>query len=158
MAASKVGMPTRMANAPVVEIRDENDRPVEGAAVEFRLPVTGAGATFEGGQTVQKTVTDYRGQAGVRGYAINDQPGRFVIEITALYQGRTGRFAMTQVNSADQLPPELGGPAKRSSAWKWILLGVAAGAGAGAGIYFATRSNPGPISVGTGPVTIGGPR
>jgi hypothetical protein len=148
----------RTATAPVVEVRDENDRPVEGAAVEFKLPASGPGATFEGGQTIQKAVTDYRGQAGAKGYTINDQPGRFIIDISAAYQGSTGRFVMTQVNSTGPLPPEFGGPAKRSSAWKWILLGAGAAAGAGLGIYFGTHSDPGPISVGTGPVTIGGPR
>lgn len=150
-------IPIRTGTAPVIEVRDELDRPLEGAAVTFNIVAAGAGATFEGGQSTQSALTDYRGQAGVRGYAINDKPGRFTIEVTATFAGRTARATITQVNSIDRLPPELGG-ARRSRTKTWILLGIAAAAGAGAGIYFATRSSNTPISVGIGPVGIGGPR
>jgi len=34
---------------PVVEVRDENDRPVEGTKVEFQMPLTGPSGSFEGG-------------------------------------------------------------------------------------------------------------
>jgi hypothetical protein len=146
------------ATAPVVEVRDENDLPVEGAVVEFRLPTTGPGAAFTGGEAVQKTITDMRGQAGAKGYTINDIPGRFRIVISAAYQNRTAQYMMSQTNTMEQLPPELGGPPKGSGRWKWILLGVAAGVGTGLGIYYGTRGDSGPISVGTGPVVIGGPR
>jgi hypothetical protein len=150
-------IPLLTATPPVVEVRDENERPLEGAAVTFRLPASGPGANFGETKTTQTGVTDARGQVGVTGYTLNKQPGRFVIEVTATHEGRTGRLLMTQTNSAEKLPPEVAGN-RGSGKLKWILLGVAAGAGASLGIYFGTRGNTAPISVGTGPVVIGGPR
>jgi hypothetical protein len=150
-------IPLQTVTPPVVEVRDENERPVEGAAVTFRLPASGPGATFGGTGTTQTGITDARGQVGVTGYTINKQPGRFAIEVTAAHESRAGRLLMAQSNSADKLPPEVAGE-RRGGKLKWILLGVAAGAGGGLGIYFGTRGNAGPISVGAGTVVIGGPR
>ena len=146
-----------VVTGPIIEVRDENDRPVEGATVTFRLPESGPSATVANNQKTQTTITDFRGQAGVTNYATNGVPGRFTIDITATHQGRTARFVMMQTNTSDALPPQPG-EAKKSSAWKWVLLGIAAGAGAGAGIYFGTRGNNSPISVSTGPIVVGGPR
>jgi hypothetical protein len=150
-------IPTQTVTVPIIEVRDENDRPVEGARVVFTAPASGPGATFQGGQNTYTGVTDFRGQLAAAGYTINDRPGRFLIRISALYEDRTGQLTISQTNSMDQLPPEIGGT-KRSGKLKWILLGVAAGAGAGLGVYFGTRSSTTPITVGTGPVVIGGPR
>jgi hypothetical protein len=143
--------------APVVEVRDENDRPIEGATVTFKFPDSGPSATVANNQTTQTTISDFRGQAGVTNYAANGVAGRFNIDITATHQGRTARFVMIQTNSLDALPPAPG-ETKKSGAWKWILLGIAAGAGAGVGIYLGTRSSNTPISISTGPVIVGGPR
>jgi hypothetical protein len=147
-------IPILTVTPPVVEVRDENERPVEGAAVTFKLPSSGPGATFGQSGTAQTGITDARGQVGVTGYTMNKQPGRFLIEVTAAHEGRAGRVLMTQINSLDKLPPGIAG--RSGGKLKWILLGVAAGVGAG--VYFGTRGSTGPISVGTGPVVIGGPR
>ena len=40
-----------------VEVLDQNLRPVQGATVVFRLPFTGAGGAFSGGQTTLSTTT-----------------------------------------------------------------------------------------------------
>ena len=150
-------IPNRTATTPVVEVRDENDRPVEGAKVVFTIPPSGAGATFDGGQLSYATITDFRGQAAATGYTISDKQGPFTVEVTATFQDRSGRLLIRQTNTAGELPPELGGR-KPSGKLKWILLAVGAGAGAGLGIWLATRGNNSPISVGTGPITVGGPR
>ena len=42
-------IPSRKGTTPVVEVRDENELPVENASVEFRLPENGSGGEFEGG-------------------------------------------------------------------------------------------------------------
>ena len=149
-------IPTRTATAPVVEVRDQNDHPVEGAMVEFVLPSTGPGASFDGDQATQRTVTDFRGQAGTKGYVVNSTPGRFSIQVTATYRNVTGQLLITQTNSM-QLPASATGiqPSRRK---KWIWIGIAAAAGAGAGTYFGMRNTSQPISVSTGPVVVGGPR
>lgn len=147
------------STAPVVEVRDESDRPIEGATVVFKLPTTGPGGTFEGGLAVQTKTTDSRGQAGATGYTINDRAGSFVIEVNATYQNRAGRLLIKQTNSASGIPPELGGTPKKSSKKKWIIFAIAAGAAATAtGVYLGTRNGNDPISVGSGPIVVGGPR
>lgn len=150
-------IPIRTATAPVVEVRDENDRPIEGASVTFTAPATGPGAVFERGERTQTTITNFRGQAGVRGYTINDKPGRFAIEVTARYQDSVARVMITQANSMEAIPTDAGSK-KKSHKTMWILLGIAAGAGAGAGVYFATREGNNPINVGIGSISVGGPR
>ncbi len=54
-------VPNGMVTVPVVEIRDENDRPVEGAKVVFTLPAEGG--AFEKGGATAEIVTNYQGQA-----------------------------------------------------------------------------------------------
>src|SRR5690349_15894995 len=41
---------TRTGTAPVIEVRDRNDQPVDGANVVFELPRTGAGGSFPANQ------------------------------------------------------------------------------------------------------------
>ena len=146
-------IPTRRATAPVVEVRDANERAVEGAEVTFKLPETGPGGSFENGAKTQSTVTDFRGQAAAKPYTINDIPGSFTIEVFATYKNSAGSLAILQTNSealsAFRSEPRRGGKAK------WIWLGVTAAAGAGVGIYFATRPSNKPISISTGAVTFG---
>src|SRR5580658_6500110 len=54
----------RKVMAPlVVQILDQNDRPVEGADVVFRFPLNGPGAAFAGGQTAQTVRSNGTGEA-----------------------------------------------------------------------------------------------
>jgi hypothetical protein len=144
------------AIAPVVEVRDENDRPVEGALVVFKAPAGGPGATFDNAQSTLRVISDHRGQAGARGYSANGRPGRFTIEVSASHDNRTGRLLISQTNSAGTFEESY--RAKNSAKTAWILAGVVAAAAAATGVYFGTRGSAAPISVETGPVTIGGPR
>jgi hypothetical protein len=56
-------LPLLRTVAPVVEIRDSNDFPVEGATVVFTLPASGPGVTFLGGAASVTIRFDARGQA-----------------------------------------------------------------------------------------------
>src|SRR3954447_17556088 len=56
----------RTAREPIVQVEDENHKPVAGAAVIFLLPNDGAGGTFAGGARTLTTVTDSKGQAVAR--------------------------------------------------------------------------------------------
>ncbi len=145
------------AIAPVVEVRDENDFPVEGASVTFNLPASGASATFANQQRSQTVVTNTRGQAGAVGFSVQGQPtGQFKIRVIATHQGRQGVLDILQTNTND--PRDLEPPKRGFAKWKWWIIAGAA-AGAAVGIVLGTRSSPPPqISVGTGPVVIGGPR
>jgi len=148
-------IPTRTAVAPVVEVRDENDQPVQGASVVFQLPAAGPGGTFKGGLKTQTAVSDSRGQAGARNLLSNDQPGRFNIKVTATLRDLSAGVVISQTNST-KLQTTIA-PPSRSKKWIWIL--VAAGAGGGAGIYFTQfRNNSSPVSAFAGPAVIGAPR
>jgi hypothetical protein len=148
-------IPAHTATSPVVEVRDENERPVEGATVIFSLPETGAGGLFPGEHLTLTKVTNQRGQADATGFTPNFMPGRFLIRVTASHDGVTGTAFVRQTNT-DKMP-ELR-PHKSGISWKWIAVGAGAAAGAATGIYFGTRgSGPSSISAGAGPVVFGGP-
>ena len=154
-----------LAVAPVVEVRDENDRPVEGAEVVFEVPSRGPGGYFAGRQLSHTTKTNHQGQATVVGYVPNDVTGRFRIEVTVRAGNRLGRARITQSNSTEEYAAE---QVKKKGRGKglWILLGLLAAGGAGGGYYWASRgdkalplpSGPREITLAPGSVTIGGPR
>lgn len=153
----------RSATAPVVEVRDENDKPVAGAEVVFQLPPAGAGGVFHGWMRTQTVRTDERGRAAASGYAPNDQAGRFNIKVTATLGNKTGSAVIAQSNvyrGGGAAPGMSGG---RAGWWK-IALGVGT-AGAVIGAVAATRGNgqtataaSRPITIVPGPITVGSPR
>ncbi len=55
----------------VIQVLDQNDRPVEGAEVVFRFPLNGPGATFRGGNTSQTVRTNGQGQAAATNWTAN---------------------------------------------------------------------------------------
>ena len=57
----------RTAREPIVQVEDENHKPVAGAVVIFLLPNDGAGGTFAGGAHTLTVTTDSKGQAVGRG-------------------------------------------------------------------------------------------
>ncbi len=150
-------IPAQVVTVPVVEIRDENDKPLEGATVIFSLPLKGAGGSFPGGELTLTKRTDPRGQAAAAGFTLNSTAGPFLIRVTAQFNNLTATAFIRQSNS-DKLPNL--GAAKSGSKWKWVVLGIAAGAGAGAGVYFGRKSTsgPSPISISPGTVVFGSPR
>jgi hypothetical protein len=82
----------------VIEVRDENDRPVEGATVNFQLPLMGASGGFEGGVRNKETTSNVQGQAAVS-YTPNEELGRFTVQVKAMQGGRTGMTTVMQQNA-----------------------------------------------------------
>lgn len=89
----------RTAREPVVEVQDENHRPVAGAAVLFALPRGGASGTFANGATTLSVTTDAQGRAVARGLKPNNVAGQFEIAVTASYAGATAIATIRQTNS-----------------------------------------------------------
>lgn len=150
------------ALTPVVEVRDEYDRPVPNARVVFSLPSNGPGGSFTDGRSELIAMTDERGRAAARGFRPNKIEGRFPIRVTASVLGRKGSATVWQSNTM------AGGsePIRRSSSKKkYIILGLLGGAAAG-GIIAATQGGGGgsgaaalpPTTLSPGSVTVGGPR
>ena len=153
----------RVNREPIVQVEDNNRKPVAGAVVVFLLPDSGASGTFTDGSRMLMTVTDNQGRASARGIRPNAQSGPMVIRVTASFQGLTASSVITQTNAAAAAAASSAG---LSTAAKWaIILGIAGGAAA-AGIVIATHggsstpgtSTPPPIVITPGTPTVGGPQ
>jgi hypothetical protein len=151
----------RVNREPIVQVEDNNRKPVAGAVVVFLLPDQGASGTFTDGSRMLMTVTDNQGRASARGIRPNGQSGPMLIRVTASFQGLTASSVITQTNAAAATAASGAG---LSTAAKWaIILGIAGGAAA-AGIIVATHggsstpsSAPPPIVITPGTPTVGGP-
>ncbi len=131
----------RVAREPIVQVTDEDDRPVAGAVVAFTLPDHGASGVFADGSRLFTTTTDANGRAVARGFQTNSVAGEFEMNVTASYAGKSVSRRIKMTNIARAAAAAGGGGGK-------ILLilalvggavagGVAAAAGGGGG-----SSNP----------------
>lgn len=156
--ANGVHIPKTGTSVPlVIEVRDQNDRPVEGADVMFQLPSSGPGGVFYDQKLVFTTKTNYQGQAEAAGFQHNTQYGRFNIAVTVSLGALKRTIGVSQIITDN---PELLVPKRRSRKWLWIGLAGAAAA-AGIGIYLTTRGSGATSStviLTPGPITIGVPR
>jgi hypothetical protein len=154
----------RTAREPIVEVQDENHRPVAGAAVVFTLPTQGAGGTFAGGAHSLTVLTDDQGRAVAHGLRPNGVKGQFQIHVNASINGRTGSTNITQTNA---VVAGAGGAAAAGISGKLIaIIVVAAAAAAAGGALYATHSGGGsgnstttvgPTTISPGTGTVGAP-
>ena len=153
----------RTARAPVVQVEDENHKPIAGAIVVFTLPSNGAGGAFANGARTLTMVSDSKGQAVANGFRPNGLKGQFNIHVNASFQGLTATISIAQINAALTAS---GAVASAGVSTKLIVVLAALGAAAAGGAYWATLngSNTPPatiqpgatIAAGTG--TVGPPR
>jgi hypothetical protein len=152
----------RVNREPVVQVEDENRKPIAGAVVVFFLPDQGPSGVFVNGSKTLTVTTDNQGQAAARGIRFNNQSGQMQIRVTASFQGQTASALITQTNAAGG-----GGGGGMSAGTKALItvLVIGAAAGAGVGIYFGTRNNgpgtpvgPPAIVLTPGTPTVGGQR
>ena len=131
----------RTAREPIVQVEDENHKPVAGAAVLFLLPEHGAGGTFADGSHSLSVVTNAQGRAVARGIHLNNVQGQFQIQVTASYNGVTASTVISQSVAAAGAAGAGGGAAVGAaiSAKVIVIIAVAAAAVAG-GAYYATHS------------------
>ena len=157
----------RVNREPIVQVEDENRRPVAGAAVVFLLPGQGPGGVFANGTRTLTTITDVQGRAVASGIRPNNQNGQMVIRVTASFAGASASAVITQTNvggSATASSSSSASTGLSTSAKILIIVGIAGGAAAG-GIFAATRggssspsTGPTPTVITPGTVTVGGPR
>lgn len=88
----------RLAREPIVQVVDENNRPVPGVAVTFTLPARGAGALFPNGARTLTVLSDQQGRAVASGMRPNSVVGKFQVQISASHAGQTASVAVTQTN------------------------------------------------------------
>jgi hypothetical protein len=160
----------RTAREPIVEVEDQNHKPVSEAAVLFLLPGSGPSGTFPGGSLTLATRTDALGRAAAQGLRPNNISGSFDIRVQVSYQGQTTEVQIHQTNgsggsSESTNSSAVGGSPMVEHVSKGISLkvvlitvGVAAAAGITAGILATRGGNATTITAGTptiGPPTAG---
>lgn len=166
---------SRATRGITVQVTDGTGKPVEGAALTFQLPTSGATGTFNSGGRTESITTGADGRAEVWGMQWSQTPGDFEMRVTAAKgEARGGTAIPLHISDAPVLTGSTNGGApaepKASGGSKkmmWILIaagaaaGVAvigvAGKGSGSGGGAAPPPGPNPPQVGTPSITISRP-
>jgi hypothetical protein len=147
----------RKVMAPlVVQVLDQNDRPVEGAEVVFRFPLNGPGAVFAGGKPSQTFRSNGSGEAAALNWMANNEVGTFEVHVTATYGNELGETTV-KMSNVTRIVEGTKRTAKRTHWYSptWVKIAIIGGAaGAVTGIVLATRGGGHSTTGGTIPITI----
>ncbi len=153
----------RRVMAPlVVQVLDQNDRPVDGAEVVFRFPLNGPTATFSGGKSSVTVRTNAGGQAAAVNWMATGV-GTFQVHVNASYGNQVGE-SMFPMSNVTRVAGE-GAKPRHKSLWShtWFKIAVIGGAAAaiGIGVFLATRggskSSGSTVTINPGSPTVGAP-
>jgi hypothetical protein len=131
----------RTAREPIIQVEDENHKPVAGAAVIFTLPGQGAGGTFAGNTQSLSVVTDSQGRAVAHGFHPNNVQGQYQIHVTASNNGQTANANISQTNAV--VAGAAAGAAAGISGKLIAVLVIVGAAAAAGGAYYATHNGGG---------------
>jgi hypothetical protein len=149
----------RTARETIVQVDDENHKPVAGAIVTFTLPAQGAGGTFANGAQTLTVMTDAAGRAVATGLRVNRVAGNWAIRVNASFGGRTATASIAQTNAAAAVAAGAGAGAAISTK-VIVIVAAVAGAAAAGGVLAATRgggtNNANPLSAPTTITVAGG--
>jgi hypothetical protein len=155
-----VNIKSRMNAAPVVQVVDDNNQPLQGALVVFFLPSQGPSGTFANGSRNLTVTTDRSGKASAAGIIPNNQTGQFEIRASASYQGQSASATISQTNVSGISASGGGGGISKKGL---IIIVVAVGAVVG-GVFAAkgggsssSSGSPGIVIV-PGTPTVGAPK
>jgi hypothetical protein len=123
----------RTSRETIVQVEDENHKPVGGAAVLFLLPNDGPGGTFAAGGKSATVISDNAGRAVMPRLQPNQNPGSYTIRATASYRGLSASTAINQSAIA-------GASAGLSSA---SIIGIIAGVAAGGAVAVVVATRKG---------------
>lgn len=125
----------RVSREAIIQVEDENRKPVAGALVTLTAPRDGASAVFSNGLNNITLTTDESGRAVVRGIRPNKALGKYAIRVTAVKGALRGTSQMTMTNIA--------AAAAGGISAKLLTFLLIVGAGAAAGTVAATRNGNG---------------
>lgn len=148
----------RVAREAMVQVEDENHKPLAGAAVTFFLPSDGASGVFSNGSRNITVLTDAQGKATAHGIQLSKVAGKLQIRVVASYQGLSTNATITQTSVVGAAAAA--GGAISGKLISIILLG-AFGAAAGAYVIANNGGKTTPsaaASVVPGTPTVGPPR
>jgi hypothetical protein len=121
----------REAREPIVQVQDENHKPVAGALVIFLINFgdSGAGASFNG-LTSLTTTTNAAGQAVAHGFVPNGISGNYTISVHASYGNLSANTTIQQSvgsssnsTQSQQQPVPAVTPVAHHGVVKWTLIG-----------------------------------
>jgi len=145
----------RTAREPIVQVEDENHKPVAGALVLFTLPDSGPSGVFPGGSKTLMVYTDAQGRAVGKGLQPNKNAGQYQIAVNATYKGLTTSTTISQSNVL------VGAAAAAGISGKLMAILAIAGGAAVAGAIAATRGNGNapvpPTTITPGAPSVSGP-
>ena len=143
----------RTAREPIVQVQDENHKPVAGALVLFFVHSgpTGAGATFGGAPSLSVT-TGADGEARAAGLRLNGTAGQYSISVEATYGAMATTAVINQTNELG-ISTSTGKVVHHGlSTRNWLIIGgVAVAAGVVTAVVL-TRSKGAVITPGNGTV------
>jgi hypothetical protein len=147
----------RVAREPIVEVTDENKKPVAGALVTFMLPGNGPSGVFANGTNTLTATTDNAGRVVARGIRLNNQPGSMQVRVSVSHQGLSASTSFTMTVAAAAAGIGAGATAL------WVILALGGAAAIGAAVYASQSGGSGgtmPSSIGVTPgtPTVGPPR
>jgi hypothetical protein len=156
----------RRVMAPlVVQVLDQNERPIAGADVVFRFPLNGPSATFAAGKTTVTVRTNGGGQAAATNWMANGMVGTFQIHVNATYGNQVGETTISMSNVIRIV--EETHKSKAGGWWshKWVKVAVIGGVAAGIaiGVLLATRGGGSKgggstVTISPGPPAVGAPQ
>ena len=147
----------RTAREPIVEVQDENHKPIAGVAVTFLLPNQGASASFADGSHSLTVISDNQGRAVARGLRPNNAQGQYQIHVSASYHGQTANAVITQSNVMGAAAAGSAAGAAAGISGKLVAILIVVGAAAvGGGIYASTHagSSNNNSTIPSGPSTV----
>jgi hypothetical protein len=145
----------RTAREPIVQVEDENHKPIAGAAVLFALPGSGPGGAFAGGAQTFSTVTDSAGRAVAHGLRPNSVSGSYNIHVRVTFNGSTSETNIHQQNVSGQ--SNAVNHAAHAASLKTVLIVVAAAAAAGTVAAILATHGGSSTSITAGAPTVGAP-
>lgn len=151
----------RVTREAMVQVNDENHKPVAGAAVTFFLPEHGASGVFSNGGRSLTLVTDDTGRAVVRGIVPNKVVGKVQIRVVARFRSLQADAIISQENVAAAVAA--GAATGGAISGKLLAILLIAAAGAAGGAVAATRgggASPAPsptVTITAGTPTVGAP-
>jgi len=153
----------RTAREPIVQVQDENHKPVAAAAVLFAIhpAAGGAGAGFANGASTLSVVTNANGVARASGLVMNSTKGTWQLQITASKNGLT---TTTSINETNVLPSNTPGnpnpnkpPTHLFGSHGLLVAGGVAVIATVVAIVVVNQTGNNSTNIGTGTGTVGAP-
>jgi hypothetical protein len=144
----------RTAREPIVQVEDNNHKPIAGAVVLFTLPGSGPSGTFAGGAQTLSTITDSAGRAVAHGLVPNNQAGTYSIHVQVTYNGSTAETTIHQQNVSHASASE---HAAHAVSVKVVMIVVATAAAAGGVAAAIVLTKNASTTIAAGSPTVGAP-